>query len=89
MFEFALLPLVVLVVAVIAWLLLSGRGERDPASSVDAFHRALNAMQPGGAERSSQGRGGPQDGTGSPDEGGDRDDAARPDDAAASDDAGR
>ena len=46
MFEFVLVPLVVVVVAIVAWLMLSGRSERDPSSSVDAFHRALTAMQP-------------------------------------------
>lgn len=41
------LPLVVLAVAVIVRAWWSARSELDPYSSVDSFHRALTAMQPG------------------------------------------
>lgn len=41
------IPLVAVAVAVIGWTWWSARTERDPSSSVDSFHRALSAMEPG------------------------------------------
>lgn len=43
---FVFVALIVAVVAVLAWTWWSARAERDPASSVDTFSRALHAMQP-------------------------------------------
>ena len=40
-------PLILLVVAALAWTWWTARADRDPASSVDHFNRALSAMQPG------------------------------------------
>jgi hypothetical protein len=39
-------PLIVLVVAALAWSWWTARSDRDPASSVDNFNRALTAMRP-------------------------------------------
>lgn len=44
--ELIFVPLIVLVVAVVAWLWVARRKRRDPVSSVDSFHRALHAMEP-------------------------------------------
>lgn len=44
--EYVFILLIVAVVAVLAWTWWSARSERDPASSVDTFSRALSAMQP-------------------------------------------
>jgi predicted negative regulator of RcsB-dependent stress response len=46
---FVFAALIVAVVAVLAWTWWSARAERDPASSVDTFSRALHAMQPSAA----------------------------------------
>jgi hypothetical protein len=46
--------LVVIGVLVLIGLLLMGRsrrGDSDPSSSVDAFHRALSAMEPGAGDQ--------------------------------------
>jgi hypothetical protein len=45
--EYILLPVIVIVVLTLLWSWWGGRSERDPASSVDHFHRALVAMRPG------------------------------------------
>lgn len=42
-------PLILLVVAALAWSWWTARSGRDPASSVDHFNRALSAMRPGQA----------------------------------------
>lgn len=39
-------PLILLVVAALVWTWWTARADRDPASSVDHFNRALSAMQP-------------------------------------------
>jgi hypothetical protein len=44
---YVFVPLIVVVIAALAWSWWTARSERDPASSVDSFHRALTAMQPG------------------------------------------
>jgi predicted negative regulator of RcsB-dependent stress response len=52
--EYLFVLLIAVVVLVLAWTWWSARSERDPASSVDTFSRALNAMQPssaGGSKR--------------------------------------
>jgi hypothetical protein len=71
--------LVAIGVLVLIGLLLVGRSRRggsDPSTSVDAFHRALTAMEPGadGGERAAQP-------TAEPDATGD-DEAAEPDNSA-------
>lgn len=43
---YLLIPVMLAVAAALAWSWWSGRIGRDPASSVDSFHRALDAMQP-------------------------------------------
>lgn len=43
---YVFVALILAVVAVLAWTWWSARAERDPASSVDTFTRALHAMQP-------------------------------------------
>lgn len=48
--EYVFILLIVAVVVVLAWTWWSARSERDPASSVDTFSRALTAMQPTAAE---------------------------------------
>ncbi|MBW3576141.1 MAG: hypothetical protein KY462_00065 [Actinobacteria bacterium] len=45
--SFVLIPIMVIVVCVLAWSWWSGRVARNPVTSVDNFHRALAAMQPG------------------------------------------
>ncbi|MBW3664673.1 MAG: hypothetical protein KY469_16360 [Actinobacteria bacterium] len=40
------LPIIVIVAVGLAWTWWEGRVDRDPASSVDHFHRALAAMEP-------------------------------------------
>lgn len=44
---YVFVPLIVVVIAALVWSWWTARSERDPASSVDSFHRALTAMQPG------------------------------------------
>lgn len=39
-------PLVLVVVTAVVWTWWASRSGRDPVSSVDSFHRALDAMQP-------------------------------------------
>lgn len=46
---YVLVPLTVAVAAALAWIWWSGRDARDPVSSISRFHRALDAMQPGGS----------------------------------------
>ena len=48
--EYVFILLIVAVVAVLAWTWWSARSERDPASSVDTFSRALSAMQPASSD---------------------------------------
>lgn len=43
---YLLIPVMLAVAAALAWSWWSGRIGRDPVSSVDSFHRALDAMQP-------------------------------------------
>lgn len=43
---YVLVPVILVVVAGLLWTWWSTRTERDPVSSVDSFHRALEAMQP-------------------------------------------
>lgn len=43
---YLLIPVMLGVSAVLAWSWWSGRIGRDPVSSIDSFHRALDAMQP-------------------------------------------
>lgn len=43
---YLLIPLMLAVSALLAWSWWSGRIGRDPVSSIDSFHRALDAMQP-------------------------------------------
>lgn len=45
--QYVFVPLILVVLAVLAWSWWSARSDRDPASSVDSFNRALTAMQPG------------------------------------------
>ena len=40
------LPIIVIVAVGLVWTWWEGRVDRDPASSVDHFHRALAAMEP-------------------------------------------
>lgn len=40
-------PLILLVLAALVWSWWTARSDRDPASSVHHFNRALSAMQPG------------------------------------------
>lgn len=40
-------PLILLVVVALVWSWWTARSDRDPASSVGHFNRALSAMQPG------------------------------------------
>lgn len=47
MFPYAIVPVILLVIAALIWTWWTSRQERDPASSVDSFSRALTAMQPG------------------------------------------
>lgn len=42
------LPLMVATIAALAWWWWAGRLARHPKSSIASFHRALEAMQPGG-----------------------------------------
>lgn len=49
MFTYAVVPIILLVVAALIWTWWTSRQDRDPASSVDSFTRALTAMQPGEA----------------------------------------
>ncbi len=43
---YLLIPLMLVVAAALAWSWWSGHEVRDPTSSIDSFHRALEAMQP-------------------------------------------
>lgn len=43
---YLLIPVMLAVSAALAWSWWSGRIGRDPVSSIDSFHRALDAMQP-------------------------------------------
>lgn len=43
---YLLIPLILVVAAALAWSWWSGHEVRDPTSSIDSFHRALEAMQP-------------------------------------------
>lgn len=43
---YLLVPLMLVVAAALAWAWWSGHEARDPISSIDSFHRALEAMQP-------------------------------------------
>lgn len=49
---YLLIPVMILVSFALAWMWWSGRLDRDPVSSVDGWHRALDAMQPTLNERS-------------------------------------
>lgn len=44
--DLVLIPLALVVLAVLGWTWWASRAGRDPISSVDRFHRALDAMQP-------------------------------------------
>ncbi len=44
---FVLVPLMLVAAVSLAWLWWNGRAGRDPVASIDSFHRALEAMQPG------------------------------------------
>lgn len=56
MLPFAVVPIILLVVAALLWTWWTSRQDRDPASSVDSFNRALTAMQPGSAPAKSRRR---------------------------------
>lgn len=43
---YLLIPVMLAVSAALAWSWWTGRIGRDPVSSIDSFHRALDAMQP-------------------------------------------
>ena len=43
---YVVVPLMAAVAAALAWSWWSGRARRNPLSSIDSFHRALDAMQP-------------------------------------------
>lgn len=45
---YVFVPLMLVVVAGLAWAWWAGRPARDPAGTVSSFHRALAAMQPDG-----------------------------------------
>lgn len=47
---YVFVPLIVVVIAALAWSWWTARADRDPAASVHSFNRALSAMQPGGHE---------------------------------------
>lgn len=48
---YVFVPLILVLVAVLAWAWWSARPDRHPAGSVSSFHRALAAMQPDDGER--------------------------------------
>lgn len=43
---YVLIPLMLVILVALGWTWWLGRVARDPVSSIDSFHRALEAMQP-------------------------------------------
>jgi len=56
--QYVFVPLIAVVALGLAWTWWSSRIDRDPAATVHSFHKALDAMQPGGRPMVAS-RGGP------------------------------